>query len=318
MQRRNFIQSAGISAAALTFAEKGMAFTPAEAHPVKRPICAFTKCLQFLSIEEAGEILARNGFDGADLAVRPGGQIEPSDVKTALPKAVKAYQKIGIQIPMIVTAISDPTDPETLAILQTAADCGIKYYRPGWFNYDLTKPIQQNLDGHKKTIEKLAALNEKLGIHGGYQNHSGTSVGAPVWDLYELMKEVDPRFMGVQYDIRHAVTEGGYSWILGLKRVEPWIRSICIKDFIWGKSADGKWQHQNVPLGEGIVNFDAFLKEYASLNVEAPISIHYEYDLGGAEVGKKVTSMPHDLIFQKMQKDLVWLRQALLKNNIGL
>ncbi|NTV79183.1 MAG: hypothetical protein HGA25_08635 [Clostridiales bacterium] len=56
---------------------------------------------------------------------------------------------------------------------------------------------------------------------------------------------------------------------------------------MWPKNEKGEWSHQNVPLGEGMVNFDEFLKEYAKLNVQAPISIHYEYDLGGAELGKK-------------------------------
>ena len=316
MNRRNFIQTTGLSAAGISLTGTGMANSRFTSKAVKRPICAFTKCLQFLTFDEMGEVLAQLGFDGADMPVRPGGQVEPSEVKAGLPLAVKTLRKYGVEIPMIVTAITDPGDKLSIDTLQAAADSGIKYYRMGWLKYEESKTIQQNLDDHRKTFEKLAEINEKLGIHGDYQNHSGASVGSPVWDIYELMKNVNPKYMGVQYDIRHAVTEGGYSWPLGMKRVAPWIKTIDIKDFVWGKTPDGLWKHSNVPLGEGMVNFDAFLKEYAKLNVEAPISIHYEYDLGGAELGKKETTMNPMKIYGMMKKDLNWLKEAMKKHQI--
>jgi len=316
MKRRNFISATGISIAGISFAETAMAGSAMAGKAVKRPVCAFTKCLQFLNFDQLAEVLARLNFDGADITVRPGGQIEPENVRTELPKAVKTLQKSGIGLPMMVSAVTDADDPISVETLKVAADSGIRYYRMGWLAYDLKKTIQQNLDGLKGAFGKLAGLNEKLGIHGGYQNHSGLHVGAPVWDLYDLLKDVDPKYLGVQYDIRHAVTEGGYSWILGMKRVEPWIRSICIKDFVWGKDPQGGWRHQNVPLGEGMVRFDEFLKEYAGLKVEAPISIHFEYDLGGAETGKKETTMDPEKIYGMMKKDLDWFRISLTKNQI--
>ena len=318
MNRRNFIQTTSLSAAGLSLAGTGLANSLIAPRVAKRPICAFTKCLQFLNFDEIGEVLSFLGFDGADITLRPGGQVEPSEVKTALPLAVKTLQKNNITIPMVVTAITDAGEPFTQSTLQALADSGIKYYRMGWMKYEESKTIQQNLDTHKKAFEKLAALNEKLGIHGDYQNHSGNSVGSPVWDIYEVVKNVNPKYLGVQYDIRHAMTEGAYSWMLGMKRIAPWIRTIDIKDFVWGKNEKGEWHHQNVPLGEGMVNFDEFLKEYAKLNVEAPISIHYEYDLGGAELGKKEITMDRMKIYGMMKKDLNWLKSRLDQHHIEI
>lgn len=314
MERRNFIKTTGLSAAGISLARTGFAGSVFSAESVKQPICAFTKCLQFLNFYQIAEVLARLGFDGADITLRPGGQIEPENTKSELPKAVKTMEKAGIGIPMMVTAIVDADDKLSVETLKVAADSGIKYYRMGWLGYDFSRSIQQNLDTYKSQFEKLAKLNEKLGIHGGYQNHSGLHVGAPVWDLYELLKEVDPKYLGVQYDIRHATTEGGYSWLLGMKRIEPWIRTICIKDFLWSKDEKGEWKHENVMLGEGMVKFDEFLKEYATLKVEAPISMHFEYDLGGAENGKKEITMEPEKIYSMMKTDLDWLRKAMSKN----
>jgi len=318
MNRRNFIQTTGLSAAGLGLTGTGLANSLLAPRVAKRPICAFTKCLQFLNFDEIGEVLSRLGFDGADITLRPGGQIEPVDAKTALPLAVKTLQKSNIAIPMVVTSITGVAEPLAVSTLQALADSGIRYYRTGWLKYDESKTIQQNLDTHKKTIEKLAELNEKLGIHGDYQNHSGASVGSPVWDIYEIMKNVNPKYMGVQYDIRHAVAEGAFSWNLGMKRVAPWITTIDIKDSVFEKTASGVWKGRNVFLGEGMVNFDEFLKEYAKLKVEAPISIHYEYDLGGAELGKKEITMDRMKIFGMMKKDIEWLKSILQKHSIEI
>ena len=126
MERRNFIRTTSLTAAGLTLAEVGMAGSEKVVKTLKRPVCAFTKCLQFLPMEQVGEVVARLGFDGADLLVRPGGQIEPMNVKKELPQAVKTFRKAGAEILMIVTAIKDPAEPFALATLEAAAESGIK------------------------------------------------------------------------------------------------------------------------------------------------------------------------------------------------
>jgi sugar phosphate isomerase/epimerase len=155
-------------------------------------------------------------------------------------------------------------------------------------------------------IEKLEKINRKYSIHGGYQNHSGTRVGGPVWDLYWLVKDCDPAFMGVQYDIRHAVCEGGASWPVGMKLLSPWIRTLDVKDFLW-KKVESNWKITNVPLGEGMVDLDAWLKHYIALELSGPVSIHYEYDLGGAESGKTNPSMGLNEITGFLKRDLLYL-----------
>ena len=141
--RRKFIKATAAGVAGLTVAPNIMA---SGMQPVKniRPIHAFTKCLQFLNYNEMAELLARNEFDGADLTVRPKGQILPENVKRDLPKAYKALRDAGISTNMIVTNISDPTHPDTKAILQTMGAIGIRYYRLGYLSYDSKKTIPEN------------------------------------------------------------------------------------------------------------------------------------------------------------------------------
>ncbi len=271
------------------------------------PICVFTKCLQFLDYPELGETLAAVGFSGADLSVRDGGHVLPENVKTDLPRAVKALRKAGVSVPMMVTGITGPEDPYAETVLGTAADLGVGYYRMGYMSYDQAKSVPENLTMHKKTFEKLEKINRKYGIVGCYQNHSGVRVGGPVWDLHWLLDGLDPEYIGVQYDIRHAVAEGGLAWPLGMKLLAPWIRTTAIKDFIW-KEVDGKWKIYNVPLGEGMIDYDAYLEEYSDLGISGPVTIHYEYELGGAEKGSRNPTMSLEEISEFMSTDLEWLK----------
>ena len=195
--RRNFIRTSAAGITGITLGQ-GFTFSSSGTNIKDMPVHAFTKCLQFLDFDEMSEVLAARGFDGADLAVRPGGQVLPENVAVDLPKAVKALRNAGIDTSMIVTAINNPDDQFTRPILKSMADLGIKNYRFGYLDYDNKLSVPENLELHKITFEKLEKVNREYGVHGGYQNHSGRRVGGPVWDLYHLLKDRNPEFIGVQ------------------------------------------------------------------------------------------------------------------------
>lgn len=304
--RRKFIKNSTLGLSGIAFGTGNMAAVGSSDDV--NPVHVFSKCLQFLNYREMADVLANLGFDGADLTVRPGGHVLPENVASDLPKAVQTLRRAGIDTNMIVTGINDPEDEFTRPVLKAMADSEIKYYRMGYFDYDKSKSIIQNLESHKITIEKLENLNREYGVHGDYQNHAGTRVGGPVWDLYQLLKDRDPEYTGVQYDVRHAMVEGGYSWIIGMKLVAPWITTTAIKDFIWEKNNNGKWVPKSVPLGKGMVDFKSYMEIFKSLSVKAPVSVHYEYDLGGAEHGSTKPSMNRELIYNYLAEDLKFLK----------
>jgi L-ribulose-5-phosphate 3-epimerase UlaE len=57
-----------------------------------------------------------------------------------------------------------------------------------------------------------------------------------------------------------------------------------IKDFNWVKT-NGKWKPKNVPLGEGMVDFDGYFKELRSYGIRPLVSLHLEYELGELSMG---------------------------------
>lgn len=312
--RREFIKSASAVSAGAILSPK-LFSGPQISGAGTYPISVFTKCLQFLDYVQLGDTLANIGFRGAELSVRDGGHVLPENVKRDLPKAVKTLKHVGIDVPMMVTGIINPEDQRTEIILGTAAEQGVGYYRMGYFPYNPSKSVTDNLSNYKKTIDKLEKINRKFGIQGCYQNHAGTNIGGPVWDLFWLMNGCDPEYISVQYDIRHAVVEGGTAWPIGMKLLSPWIKTIAIKDFYWRKE-NGKWKITDVPLNEGMVDFDAYFREYNSLKLSGPVTIHYEYDLGGAESGSKNPTMSLTKISDFMKNDLNWLKKKLSEHSI--
>jgi sugar phosphate isomerase/epimerase len=279
-------------------------------------VCVFSKHLAWLNYQDMADFALQAGFDGIDLTVRPGGHVVPENVVIDLPKAVKAVRDKGLEVHMLTTAITDPKEPHTEAILRTASQLGIKYYRTGWLRYQENQGTQQNLESFRTKLSGLAKLNKQYAIHGAYQNHSGLNLGAPVWDLWMLIKDMDPRWLGCQYDIRHATIEGALSWPMGLELLRNHIQTIDIKDFHWSKT-EGKWQIEDVPLGEGMVDFKKYLSLLKQYSISGPISLHFEYPLGGADEGKKELTISKEKVLEVMRKDLSTLRNWLKEAGIS-
>ncbi len=274
------------------------------------PLCIFAKHLQFLDYDGMAETAAEIGFDGVDLTVRPGGHVLPENAERDLPRAVEAVRKAGLEVNMMTTGITDPDDPHTESILKTAGRLGIRYYRMGYLRYKEELGVARTLESYKPQLRKLAALNQEYGLHGAYQNHSGTRVGGPVWDVWLLIKELDPRWIGCQYDIRHAVVEGGTSWPLGLKLLSSHTKITAIKDFYWSKM-DGAWKTQDCPLGEGMVDFRAYFDLVKQYHIAGPVSMHFEYPMPAESEEKLSLEQRRQKTVAVMKKDLETLRSML-------
>jgi sugar phosphate isomerase/epimerase len=280
LDRREFLARAG--AAALTATALGPVTARAGGLPARGPeeslIAVFSKHLQWLPFAEVGPVIAESGFRAVDLTVRPGGHVLPERVEDDLPRAVAMLRRSGLTVPMMTTAITDARDPLTRRVLETAKKLGVSHFRMGYWTYPTAVSPLQALREMKPRVAGLAALNRELDIRGGYQNHAGTRVGGSVWDLGVLLEGIEPDGLGVQYDIRHAVAEGGESWPVALRMIAPHIDTIAVKDFHWARRPDGRWQIRDVPLGEGMVPFPAYLRQLLAHRPLPPVTMHFEYE----------------------------------------
>ena len=259
--RRDFIKKAAIGLAA-PIVTPDFLFARAKKTISKMRICYFTKHLQWLDFNDLGIVLQAAGFDGADITIRPGGHIEPTQAKSQLPLAISSLQKHGISTPMCVTNVNDPDEKGLNDLLQVLADNGIQYYRMGYLTYDYNISIEKNLVKSHETFRRLEELNAKFGLCACYQNHAGTRLGASIWDLWLSLKGMDPAHMACQFDVRHAVYEGGQSWENDFRCIEASVSTTVIKDFYWEKGDNGKWTNHNCQMGEGMVDFKKYFELY--------------------------------------------------------
>ncbi len=304
MNRRNFIKTAGVAGMAIPLANISAAAPPAKS---EMPICIFSKQLQWRDYDETAEVIKEIGFDGVDLTVRKGGHVKPENVEKDLPVAMEAFRQKDLVVPMITTNVNNATDDIHLRVLKAAGKEGIRYYRIGYFKYG-DQPIPTTLENHGRDLKNLAQVNADLQITGMYQNHSGSMVGGPIWDIWYMIKDLDPELIGVQYDVRHATVEGGYSWNRGMELLKPWIGNLVFKDFKWEQKDNGERRAVSVPLGEGMVDWHRFFELVKKWNIKGPVSLHYEYPLLTEE--EKQLSKPErkKRTIEVMQKDLLTLK----------
>jgi L-ribulose-5-phosphate 3-epimerase len=302
--RRGFLKNSLITGSLFPLVH-GNLFSMIHSTPADRlKIHIFSKHLQFLNYDDMAEAVAEMGFDGIDLTVRPpDGHVLPERVESDLPKAVEAMRKVSLAPLMMVTAVQDEDNSTDKKVLETAAKLGFQYYRMNWFAYPEGKSMPESLQSFTQKVKDLSLLNKKLGLTGCYQNHSGILVGAVIWEIWELLKEADKQYMGAQYDILHATIEGGLSWQNGLRLIQSQIKTITIKDFKW-ENKNGEWHAQYTPLGQGMVDFKTYFKLLKKYQLNVPVSLHFEYPLGGAENGATKLSCDKKVVFEAMKRDL--------------
>lgn len=287
----------------------GLAARPASNAPASAglpgPICLFSKHLPGLGPRELARAVKEIGLAGVDLTVRKGGHIAPEKVEADLPPAVAAIRGEGLEVPHITTGLSSGRDAEAVPVLKTAGKLGVRLFRCAHVDY---KGDDVMAEGRRigAELKSLAAVARAHGVQMLYQNHVG-NFGAALWDLARVLEPLDPRWAGVEFDVRHAVAEGGATaWRRAFQLVASRVRMICLKDFYWKKGPNG-WQLENCPLGEGMVDFPAYFAMLAKAGYRGPVSLHIEYLENGDRPGSE------SRVLAAAKRDLEYARAQLAK-----
>ena len=280
LDRRSFVLGAALGVAG-SLAMPSMA---AESRKKSKwALTLFSKHLQWMGYEPFAEALAELGFDGADVTVRPNGHVLPENVEEDLPKITEAVRKAGLDVMMITTNIADPDDQIAETVLKTASALGIGYYRIGTWRYDPDRDVLAQLREWNPKLKALAAMNEHYKMRAGYHNHSGHNyIGAPMWDIHEMMRNVDPEWIGCNLDLAHAVAEGGYgAWEINFRLLKDRIKMCAVKDALWVKNDGNEWRMTHPPVGRGMTPWPRGLEMLRQSGFEGPFSMHFEYPVPG-------------------------------------
>jgi sugar phosphate isomerase/epimerase len=303
VSRRRFLTTVGLGTAAALLPRRGSAHA-APAAGFTGTLCLFSKHLPGLDARGLARALKPLGFGGIDLTVRAGGHVAPERAAADLPPFVKVLRGEGLEVPMITTSLLTAADPTARPILETAGQLGIPFFKPGYYRYAFLD-VRKELEGAAADLRGLAPLSARQGVQLGFHNHAGY-VGAPLWDVARIIDDLDPRWVGYYFDVRHAVVEGGDGgWRAALNLVAPRLKMIAVKDFFWEKGPKG-WQQRNCPLGDGMVDWKAYFATLARIGFHGPVSLHLEYEVPGA-----TASAREENTLAAIARDLSFLRAGL-------
>src|SRR5258707_9735358 len=205
MNRREFLQGsvgAALIAPLLGGGATAQGQPPAGALPVTRKLGldVHSRSLHWLrSPDEVAEAAIEMVCGGVCPTVQAyPGHIDPAKVAQELPAFVKRVRSRGLSVTQIKgPAIRDVSEPNTEAIIGTAAQNGITHYALGGYSYDLAKPLGPQLEAIKFRLDKFVRLNQKHRMALVYDTVPGrASVGGVVLDLLPIMKPVDPKYSG--------------------------------------------------------------------------------------------------------------------------
>jgi sugar phosphate isomerase/epimerase len=231
----------------------------------------FTKPWPDLSLAELGELVSMLGFDGIELPVRPGFQIEPEDVAD-LPKAVKLLAEFGVAI----TSVAGPADEVTMA---ACAEAGVPTIRV-MARVEAGESYTEAESRLRCEYDALVPLLEKYGVQLGVQNHCDRFVMHAV-GLRELVRQYDPKAIAIVWDAAHEALNGGLP-DLALDVVWPHLCMVNLKNAMWlrtnGPEAEvAQWKVYWTSGRQGLANWPKVVAELKQRNYEGVVCLTAEY-----------------------------------------
>jgi sugar phosphate isomerase/epimerase len=154
-----------------------------------------------LEIAELGAMVARLGFDGIELPVRPGYPVNPDNVVAELPKAAQLLQEeYGIRI----ESVAAPTNKATISACYAAKVPVIRICP----SVPTGKSYREAEAEYQREWEELIPLLEEHSVAIGVQNHSGRFVPVHAMGLARLVAPFNPRHICAVWDVAHNALEG--------------------------------------------------------------------------------------------------------------
>ena len=263
------------------------------------PLCLYTDQLPLeIGYEEMGGLMKTMGFEGADLAVQPGGHVTPEHADLDFMRAIEAFTGSGIDVFMVSTPYTSPADPTVRLAMQWGGEMGVPFFRPGHWKYGAAE-VEQRLAEAQRDLSGFANIARAVNMSVGVHNATADCVGAAVFDTNMIIRGMDPHLMGYDFDPGYAAAQGGAAgFATVLKLALPRLKMVTARDCYYTKDA-GAWKLAECPLGEGMVDWPNFMAALKAANFTGPISLQAGYDGG-------VPALRKDLAFLKKLRAAVY------------
>ncbi len=332
VSRRNLLKAMALSPAAAAI--PGL---QAQQSPAQGPTIAIvSRHLQWTDWRGGLEAAVEAGYPGIIWSVRGGAHVEEENVARDLPEIVETTRAAGLGVPMIITRIGDANTPNLEAMLDTFASLGITRYRAGAGRYDYNRDFASQYDEFRRDMEALQEVNAKYGTTACFHTHSSTgSLGGVGWDLWMTMKDLDPRYIGINFDIGHIVARTAVGWRDIAHAARQHIQSLSLKDVVaWQRVENARegtwpWDRTFVPPGEGMVDWDTLFAFFHDTNFTGPMEVYHEYrapipgtdstfNMLGTNYGNWNLEVPRDYFVSLLKRDVDFYKNAARKAGFSI
>ena len=224
------------------------------------------------SLDEMAATVAKMGFQGVELPVRPKFQVEPDSIATGLPEAVKVLADHGLKI----GSIAGPTDEPTIA---ACGECGI-----GLIRICVHLPEGENRReweaARRAEWEKLVPALDDAGVAIGVQNHCDRQISS-VAGIMRLVEPFDPKQVGMVVDFGHCGL-AGEPLDIALDTAADHLLLVNFKNAFWrlttGPEAEqAEFQHYWTTGRCGMANWSVAARELKKRNYTGDVCMTAEY-----------------------------------------
>jgi sugar phosphate isomerase/epimerase len=161
-------------------------------------LAVFTKPWPDPSIPELAGLVRDMGFDAAEIPIRPGFQVNPDNVNTALKELVGAFSDQGLEVCSVASSLDEP-------IFAACAAVGIPLIR---IMGNVTRGAYLESEALLRTeLEAVTPLCERHGVKVGIQEHYGDNV-SDAFALRSLLDGLDPAWIWAIWDAAHDALAG--------------------------------------------------------------------------------------------------------------
>ncbi|MCL2379122.1 MAG: sugar phosphate isomerase/epimerase [Defluviitaleaceae bacterium] len=182
----------------------------------------FTKPWKTTPIDNLCEKISNWGFDGIELPIRPGFQVEPKNAEKELPALAKKASQYGLSI----MSVASPPEENIFAACQAVGIPLIRimadFYPP--------KSYQDCENDFRASLSRLQPLCDKYNIKIGVQNHFGPMMINSV-ALKRLIKGFTPH-IGAVWDAAHSGLAGEHA-AQGLEVIWDDLLLVNLKNAYW-------------------------------------------------------------------------------------
>ncbi len=159
------------------------------------------------------------------------------------------------------------TEMKEIADFAKTLLCDVVALHLGFVPHDRTDPLYQEvIDVTRDLCDHCAGNGQRLHLETGQESADA---------LLQFIEDVQRENLFINFDPANMILYGTGDPIEALRKVGPFVRSVHCKDGKWADQPGKEWGTE-VPLGEGDVGMENYLRTLLEIGYDGPLTIERE------------------------------------------